>query len=146
LKAARTLGLEVVPVRFLDIDPDEARALALADNKLGEIALWDEGLLSEVLLELEQTGLDLDGLGWDGDALGDLLQPVPELNLSDYNTNTDHVAGESDFSIRRMSIPKADIPEVDRAVRSEWGDPDAPKGGADRLGALFLHLWRTRAV
>ena len=42
LAAALRLGLEDVPVRFLDIDEQLASALALADNKIGEIATWDD--------------------------------------------------------------------------------------------------------
>ena len=38
LKAAISLGLDRVPVRFLDLDPADARLMALADNKLAEIA------------------------------------------------------------------------------------------------------------
>lgn len=44
-KAAKKLGMETVPVRFLDIDEDQAAALALADNKLSEITPWDDDAL-----------------------------------------------------------------------------------------------------
>jgi len=76
LKAAQQLGLDLVPVRFVDLDEDEARALALADNKLNEIATWDEAGLAEVMRELEQTGLDLAGLGWQSDELDALLSEM----------------------------------------------------------------------
>ena len=52
LEAARSLKLTEVPVRWLDLDPAEAHALALADNRLGEIATWDDAKLAEVLAEL----------------------------------------------------------------------------------------------
>jgi hypothetical protein len=35
LQAARRLGLTHVPVRYLDLSPEDAQLLALADNKLG---------------------------------------------------------------------------------------------------------------
>lgn len=73
LKAAALLQLERVPVRFLDISPAEAKALALADNKLGEIAEWDDDLLAEVLRELDADEIDLDGLGFSDSELDDLL-------------------------------------------------------------------------
>lgn len=63
LKAARRLGLDRVPVRFLDLDPTDARLLALADNKIGELADWSDGL-ADVLRILEEDGADLDGLGF----------------------------------------------------------------------------------
>ena len=59
LKAAITLGLTKVPVRFLDLDPADAALLALADNRLGEIAEWDNKGLSELVTHLNLTSEDL---------------------------------------------------------------------------------------
>jgi len=73
LAAALELGLTEVPVRFLDLSETEAQALALADNKLGEEAEWDETLLAEVLRDLEAKGTDRSGLGWSDDELDALL-------------------------------------------------------------------------
>ena len=87
LAAALRLGLEDVPVRFLDIDEQLASALALADNKIGEIATWDDETLGRVLAELEQDGMDLGGLGWDEDELDRILEaanpPQPEPSTED---------------------------------------------------------------
>ncbi|QDP51609.1 MAG: putative modification methylase [Prokaryotic dsDNA virus sp.] len=87
LAAALRLGLEDVPVRFLDIDEQLASALALADNKIGEIATWDDETLGQVLAELEQDGMDLGGLGWDEDELDRILEaanpPQPEPMTED---------------------------------------------------------------
>ena len=77
LKAAIKLGLDRVPVRFMDLDPADARMLALADNRVAELADWDDDALAAILKELDADGLDLDGLGWDDDALADLLAPDP---------------------------------------------------------------------
>ena len=68
--AAKQLGLERVPVRFLDLDPADAHLLAMADNKLGEIAEWNDRELAELLsgYSLEDAGL----AGWDSDALEEL--------------------------------------------------------------------------
>lgn len=49
LRAAKQLGLELVPVRYLDISEADAHALALADNRLAELTLRNAGLLAEVL-------------------------------------------------------------------------------------------------
>jgi len=73
LRAARELKLDKVPARFLDLDPAEARALALADNRLGEIAEWDAEQLEEILRELNDERPELVELtGW-GDELDALL-------------------------------------------------------------------------
>ena len=72
-QAAKLLKLDKVPVRFLNLDPAEARALALADNKLGELAEWDEDGLAAVLAEREAAGVALGGLGFREDQLEELL-------------------------------------------------------------------------
>lgn len=66
-------GPGLVPVRLLDLSEHEAHALALADNRLGEIADWDEEKLSGVLSELGDGGLDLSGLGWSDAELAELV-------------------------------------------------------------------------
>lgn len=87
-KAAQKLGLDKVPVRFLDLDPAEAAALALADNKLGELAEWDDAGVAAILAELEAQGAPIDGLGWDDDELkallGDGLEAAPPSNDETY--------------------------------------------------------------
>ena len=52
LEAAEQLGLTEVPVRFLDLSEADAHALALADNKLGEISAWDDERLAELLAKM----------------------------------------------------------------------------------------------
>ena len=69
LKAAALLGLDRVPVRFLDVTERQARELALADNKLGELADWDPSML----LELERDAeVSLAALGWNAKEVADL--------------------------------------------------------------------------
>lgn len=75
-QAAQRLGLERVPVRYLDLSPAEAHALALADNRLGELALWDEDGLGGVLDDLAATDTSLEGLGWTQAELDKLLARV----------------------------------------------------------------------
>ena len=87
LKAAQRLGLEQVPVRFLDLSESEASALALADNKLGELAEWDEDVLHNIINELQDGGADLTDLGWTGLELEDMLaSEVPELEMGEEDT------------------------------------------------------------
>lgn len=74
LAAARKLGLTTVPVVVLDhLTPTQRRALVLADNRLAELATWDDALLRVELEALQDEGFDLDLTGFDADALADLL-------------------------------------------------------------------------
>ena len=77
LKAAEVLGLERVPVRYLDLDPVEARLLALADNRLGEEAEWHAAAVASLL-----SGYSLDDAalaGWDSDDLEELANELGAL-------------------------------------------------------------------
>lgn len=59
LKAAKALGLDEVPVIVADdLDDTKIKAFRLADNKVAELADWDESLLIKELEEL--TDLDYD--------------------------------------------------------------------------------------
>ncbi len=140
--ASQRLGLDKVLVRYMDLDPAQARALALADNKLGELADWDAPLLAEVLRELNDEDVSLEGLGFDAQELETMLQEMPDVNLDDLSDEV--TPGQaSEFAGLRMQIRKEDQQEVEDAAASDWGDPEAPTPQAQRIGALFLHLWRT---
>ena len=81
LRAAEALGLDVVPVRYLDLDPAEAHLLALADNKLREVAEWDAGAVASILSEygLEDAAL----AGWDADDLDELAASLDKPHVDD---------------------------------------------------------------
>jgi site-specific DNA-methyltransferase (adenine-specific) len=72
-KAAQELGLERVPVRFLDLDPADAHLLAVADNRLGEDASWDDEMLSAVLADLRAQERDLASTGFSDDEIAKLV-------------------------------------------------------------------------
>jgi hypothetical protein len=64
--AAKLLGMAVVPVICLDhLTPDEIRAYRIADNRMAELAGWDDDLLKlelghliEIDFEVELTGFE----------------------------------------------------------------------------------------
>jgi DNA modification methylase len=59
LMAARALGITKVPTVRLDhLTEAQARAFMIADNRLTEIASWDDRLLAQQLKELSLEGLD----------------------------------------------------------------------------------------
>ena len=59
LLAAQQLGLSQVPTISIEhLTPMQAKAFAIADNRLTEIATWDEQLLGEQLRQLSELDLD----------------------------------------------------------------------------------------
>lgn len=62
LKAALELGLQSVPCTIADdLTDDQIKAFRLADNKVGEVARWDQGKLE---LELGDIGMDMADFGF----------------------------------------------------------------------------------
>lgn len=61
LQAAAKLGLDRVPVIWLDLDAVSSRLYNLADNKLAQISEWDQPALAAMLSELQKE--DAHGLG-----------------------------------------------------------------------------------
>ena len=105
-EAAKKLGLEKIPVRYLDLDPADSRLLALADNKIGEIAEWDQEKLEKVMQELLDEGISLDDIGWSDDELGKIVD-----------------------ELKQEEIKEDEVPEAD-----EEGEPDSKLGEVYELG------------
>lgn len=80
LKAAMKLGLTKVPVRYMDLDPADSELLALADNKLNELAFWDDSELARILAEVGED--DFSVAGFDEDESVRLLAMLDEGALA----------------------------------------------------------------
>jgi len=83
-KAAVFLGLDRVPVhQASSLTPAQVKAYRLADNKTAELASWDQELLVQELLGLQQFGYDLGLTAFDADELVHLLPDDPQVGLTD---------------------------------------------------------------
>jgi len=87
LRAAKQLGLELVPVRYLDISEKDAHVLALADNRLAELTQRNNAELAELLKAMEPsdqllagyTGGDVQALRREVEGDADVIEDdVPE--------------------------------------------------------------------
>lgn len=148
LAAARGLGIERVPVRYLDLDPAEARLLALADNKLGEIAGWDTDKLAAALRELDTEGAleGLEGVGFTsdeidalmadpGDAWDDALSDLPEGDRQPIQTMTFTLHDDQAALVQRAIAAAASL--------GEYGDTGNSNGNGNAL-ARVCELWLGR--
>src|SRR5712675_150872 len=84
LAACRELGIAEVPTLCLDhLRPAQLRAFMIADNRLTEIASWDDQLLAQQLKDLSLLGLDFS-IEVTGFEMGEIdlriaaLQDMPE--------------------------------------------------------------------
>ena len=84
LKAARKLGLTVVPVHVaVGLTPAQRKAYRIADNKSAELADWNNDLLVQELMDLQQIDFDLEPLGFSADELSHLLDTGSKTGLVD---------------------------------------------------------------
>jgi DNA modification methylase len=98
LEAAKLLGLKQVPIiRLADLDEEKIRAYILADNRLAEIAGWDNEILAgelQYLLELDldfnigvigfetaEIDLLIESVGKDDDPTEDELDSDPDAPI-----------------------------------------------------------------
>lgn len=66
VKAAKKLGLEEIPTIIADdLTDEQIKAFRLADNKVGELAEWDEDTLAIELEELENLNMDMSQFGFE---------------------------------------------------------------------------------
>lgn len=104
--AALKIGLSKVPVRLMNLDPADAKMLALADNKLGEIASWDSTSLAQILTDLKSENKDLSGLGWDNSQLDDIMDLMSDYHGTDAEWQTfDESIGETAAEPKKISCP-----------------------------------------
>lgn len=72
--AALSMGLDAIPcIRLSHLTEAQARAYVIADNKLAELAGWDEEILALELKELGEMDFDLSLTGFGEDEISELL-------------------------------------------------------------------------
>lgn len=138
-KAARQLKLERVPVRFLDITEREAHLLALADNRLGELAEWDTPELHAQLASYD-LGEQVTA-GWSDKDMAALLR---EIN----DTSSVRMGDGSGFHKMTFIVTDAQVEQVKAALQRVQLGPKATGNDSRRgncLAALAGHYLATHA-
>jgi ParB-like chromosome segregation protein Spo0J len=87
-QAARQTKTKTIPVTWLDVDDDHALRILLADNRTNDLATYNDNMLSELLQDLHNATGTLDGTGYTGDDLDELLAGLNETaeNATDQTT------------------------------------------------------------
>ena len=112
-KASKKLGLKEVPcIVSDDLTEAQIKAFRIADNKVSELATWDEELLSLELEQLAEMGYDLELTGVEMDELDNLLDDEDEQEEDKYTS--------------KMDVPQYEItgecPRLDELVDCEKTD------------------------
>lgn len=101
-KAAKELGLEQVPVVYLDVTDEEAKRIMVADNRTTRLGHDDSELLASLLEDLGDTDLGLLGTGYSHADLQTLLDSQdnfdPELS-GEPDSDHGHDVNDSAYQI-----------------------------------------------
>jgi ParB-like chromosome segregation protein Spo0J len=156
--AARRLGLKEVPTIALDhLSETQARAFMIADNRLGELASWDDGRLRLELEELksldldfsiEATGFELSEIDLRIGGAGDAVAAVDDRGRDQQSRAAVAQAGDAwALGPHRLvcgeNADAAAFSAIDAAIR-RW---QAVRGESARLGSTgecFDHVARAR--
>jgi len=84
LKVAHKLGLAAVPVHVATgLTDAQRKAYRIADNRVGELAEWDDGLLALEIEDLRMADFDLGTLAFDA---GEIEALIAEANAVGRNS------------------------------------------------------------
>lgn len=132
LKAARQMNLAEVPVIFLDMPYEKAIAYVVADNRLAEIAEWDNSMLLPLLDEIKLAGIDVELTGFESD----FMEKKKEVDI--LSPEYESVEGMSEvFGLRKEidfpGVGEFDFPALkedmilDIPAPASWAGPTATK-------------------
>jgi hypothetical protein len=83
VEAAKSLGMVEVPViRAVNLNEQQIAAFRIADNKVAEIAEWDNGLLAQEIANLQSAGINWTTLGFRAEEIDCLSALVAEECLT----------------------------------------------------------------
>lgn len=84
LQGARLLGWPTIAAVFVDDDAATAKAYSLADNRTGDLGVYDDDLLLKMIQEVKEfDDALLADTGWGADAIEDLLSSLAAPTLEE---------------------------------------------------------------
>jgi len=82
LQSAQELGLDEVPVIYLDFSENDAKLYAITDNRTAETSEWDLVALDELVQSLELGEGELPDTGFYADELEEILAEIDSSSIS----------------------------------------------------------------
>lgn len=132
VKAARKLGWKHVNVTWVDVDVSTELAMLVADNRLADLATYDEPLLIDLL----QSMPDLSGTGWTQDAVDELLR-TQEVEFDSDKPPADRDTDDEPPTLK-LGRHEADI---DRFEYDRWRATEMELGSKkDAVASIRLRL------
>jgi len=127
-KAAKSLGWTKIAVTVVDVDDEQAKRILLVDNRANDLATYDDNSLAEILKELASTETALEGTGFDGDDLDDLLFRLNGTlgSVAEGTSASERSADYLERGIRSVVFPfpddqYAEVLEMLKKFRADYG-------------------------
>lgn len=149
--AASHAGATEIPVAWVDVDDDEALRILLADNRTNDLASYDNTALADLLQEIMAEAGTLDGTGYDGDDLDELLRDLSMPDEGDWGDTLGALpdGDRAPFQQKTFTLHDEQVEVVDRALEAakDMGPfVDSPNENSNgnalaRVCEMFL-LWR----
>ena len=106
--AAKALGWDTVPVQWVDVTDEEELRILIVDNRTTRIGQDDTTKIADILSELANTDIGLDGTGYgasDLDALiGSLTDPVDDYEAINKKGGSNEIIHRQDGINHRRLI------------------------------------------
>ena len=94
LEAAKKLGITKIPaIRAADLTDAQVKAFRLADNKVSEIATWDDKALAAELQALDDMDFDMSDFGFADDELREDIENLEDPEVPEGATTETPVSG-----------------------------------------------------
>lgn len=115
LMATKSLKREWIAAVRVKEDDKSAMAYAIADNRTGDLAEWDDWTLAEVLVDLQNNDFDIDGLGFNQKELDKMVAKMS-------GTVEDDLGGKSAIKTNEeyLIVVACDSEEEQSAVYEEF--------------------------
>jgi hypothetical protein len=115
--AAKHANAEEVPVTWVDVSDEEAVRILLADNRTNDLATYNEDALAELIEGLMRDTGSIEGTGYDGDDLDELLKGVADV----LSTEMPELPTEDRDPFQRVTFTLHDeqVEVVERALSKE---------------------------
>jgi ParB-like chromosome segregation protein Spo0J len=140
-KAAKKLGMHMVPVIQLSLMPAQREAFSIADNKTAEIADWDYDVLADIVKGLPGGEIDLSMLGFDVAELDAILRPVEDFNWHAFKEDLEEFQQEATHVLLPVKVPIDLKDGVKKAIHEHARQRGiADKDKAQLAGLVFMSL------
>lgn len=97
LTVLKQLGYKEIPVHYVDVDDQKAKALGIALNRTSELSTWDMDILGVQLQELREFGFDIGEIGFD----------IDDFKTSDFEPVSEEDQGKLDEK-KKIICPACD--------------------------------------